>query len=126
MEHPLMVDRAYLLAWLRAFLFTCAVEIPLAAALFRRAEPRLARRLGFAFFANLASHPAVWFIFPALGLRYGTTILLAETWAFAVEACFFFLAFDEADRAHAAGVSALANGASYGLGLLVRSLTGWV
>jgi hypothetical protein len=121
-----MADRAYLLAWLKAFLFTSAVEIPIATALFRRAEARLGRRLGFAFFANLISHPAVWLIFPFLGLRYGTSILLAEAWAFGIEALFYMLAFEKSDRFHAAGVSALANGASYGLGLLVRAWTGWI
>lgn len=121
-----MAERAYLLAWLKAFLFTSAVEIPIAAALFRKAEPRLARRLGFAFFANLISHPAVWLIFPVLGLRYGTTILVSELWAFGIEAVFYMLAFEKSDRFHAAGVAALANGASYGLGLLVRAWTGWI
>lgn len=121
-----MTERAYLLAWLRAFLFTAAVELPIAAILFRKAEPRLARRLGLAFFANLASHPAVWLIFPGIGLSYSTTVALSEGWAFGIEAIFFALVFEKSDPFHAAGVSALANGASYGLGLLVRHFTGWV
>jgi len=57
--------------WFRAFLVTILVETPIVVALFREAEPRLGRRLAFALFANLATHPAVWFVFPALGLSDG-------------------------------------------------------
>ncbi|MFO0755615.1 MAG: hypothetical protein U0359_03955 [Byssovorax sp.] len=121
-----MTERAYLLAWLKAFLFTLAVELPIASALFRKAEPRLARRLALAFFANLGSHPAVWLIFPAIGLSYETTVTISEAWAFGIEAIFFAVVFEKSGPLHAAAVSALANGASYGLGLLVRHFTGWV
>lgn len=116
----------YVLAWLRAFALTVAIEVPIAAFLVRREEPRLPRRLVLLFFANLASHPAVWFVFPALGLDYELTVLIAEAWAFGSEALFYRFAFTDVDWRRAVGVSALANGASFGTGLVLRALTGWV
>ena len=113
-------------AWLKAFLLTLLVETPIAAALFRPVEPRLPRRVALILFANLASHPAVWFIFPNLGLRYSPALVIAEAWAVLVEAAFYRLVFEESDAVEALGISALANGASLGIGLLVRGATGWV
>ncbi|MEP7121207.1 MAG: hypothetical protein ABJE95_09870 [Byssovorax sp.] len=113
-------------AWLKAFLLTVVVETPIAAALFRSAEPRLSRRVALVLLANLASHPAVWFIFPELGLPYFPALLLAETWAVLLEAGFYRLTFEKSDAVESLGISALANGASLGLGLLVRAATGWV
>ena len=43
-----------------------------------------------------------------------------------VEAAFYRLVFEESDAVEALGISALANGASLGIGLLVRGATGWV
>lgn len=124
----------YTLLWLKAFALTCLVEVPLAAWLFRGARQGPARRVGLAFFANLASHPAVWFVFPTLGLAYNHAVALSECWAVASEAVFYALALD-ADRAappasarwlRAAGVALVVNGLSFAIGLLVRSLTGWI
>ncbi len=112
--------------WLKAFLLTVLVETPLAAALLRPAEPRLARRTALVLFANLASHPAVWFIFPALGLPYLPTLLISEAWAVLLEALLYRLVFEKTDAVEALGISALANGASFGIGLLLRAATGWV
>jgi hypothetical protein len=113
-------------AWLKAFLVTVLVELPIAAALLRPAEPRLARRLAVVLFVNLASHPAVWFIYPALGLSYVPTLVISEAWAVLLEALLYRLVFEEADAIEALGISAVANGASFGIGLLVRAATGWV
>ncbi len=116
----------FVLLWFKAFLLTGLVEVPLAATLLRPAEPRLGRRIALVLFANVASHPAVWFIFPALGLPYTPTLILAEAWAVLSEALFYRLVFEKADAVEVFGVSALANGASFGIGLLVRAATGWV
>jgi hypothetical protein len=113
-------------AWLKAFLLTVVVETPIVASLFRPVEPRLPRRVALILFANLASHPAVWFIYPALGLPYFPALVLAEAWAVLVEALFYRLVFEKSDALEALGISALANGASLGIGLLVRAATGWV
>ena len=111
--------------WFKAFLLTVIVETPLAATLLRPAEPRLARRIALVLFANVASHPAVWFIFPALGLPYIPTLVLAEAWTVPSEALFYRLVFEKTTAVEASGISALANGASLGIGLLIRAATGW-
>lgn len=112
--------------WFRAFSLTVLVEAPIAAALLKPAEPRLHRRAALVLFANLASHPAVWFIFPELGLSYAPTLVLAEAWAVLSEALLYRLVFEETGAVEAFGISALANGASLGIGLLLRAATGWV
>jgi hypothetical protein len=112
--------------WLKAFALTVAVEWTVAVPLLRTAEPRLWRRAALVFFANLASHPAVWFIFPALGASYGKTIGVSETWAVAIECVFFLVVLPYASRARLCAIVMLANGASWGAGLLVRSQTHWI
>jgi hypothetical protein len=136
----------YVIAWSRAFAFTAAIEIVIAALLFTRVlgvafgeearaddNPRpaagwarVARLVALIFYANLASHPAVWFVFPNLGMSYSTMVLAAELWAVASEAIFYSLVFTNVRLDQAAGVSLVANGGSFGLGLLVRAWTGWV
>lgn len=117
---------AFVTLWLRAFGLTVLIEAPFIIALFRQAEPRIGRRVAFAFFANLASHPAVWFIFPVLLPRAGLPLVIQEVWAVLIEALFYRLVFDRGGGTLALGGSALANGASYGAGLVVRALTGWI
>ena len=112
--------------WFKAFLVTVLVETPLAVTLLRRAEPRLWRRIALVLFANVASHPAVWFIFPELGLPFIPMLVLAEAWAVLSEALLYRLVFEKTDAVEAFGISALANGASFGIGLLLRAATGWV
>jgi hypothetical protein len=73
--------------WFSAFLPTIVVEVPIVVVMLRRSEPDLARLAGIALFANLASHPAVWFVFTQLFL-VGTPeyLVAAEGWAVAIEA----------------------------------------
>jgi hypothetical protein len=80
--------------WFRAFLITIVVEVPIVAALLWRFERSRPRLILLILFANLASHPAVWFIFTQLFL-VGTWgyILASEGWAVAAEACFYWAAF---------------------------------
>jgi hypothetical protein len=112
--------------WFKAFLLTVLVEVPIATALLRPAEPRRARRVALVLFANVASHPAVWFIFPELGLPHLPTLVLAEAWALLSEALFYRLVFEKTDAVEAVGIAAVANGASFAIGLLVHAATGWV
>lgn len=112
--------------WLRAFALTVAVESAVAIPLLREADARLWRRAAVVFFANLASHPAVWFVFPALGASYTTTIWISEAWAVVLEAVFFCVVFPDARRARLVGVALLANGASWAAGMLVRAMTPWI
>jgi hypothetical protein len=118
-------EPSYALLWLRAFLFTLLFELPVAVWLLRQAEPSLRRRIPLIVFANLATHPAVWFIFPELDLPYLPTVVLAELWAWWIEAAFFFLVMRTTAR-RAVLVSGLANATSLALGLALRAATGWV
>jgi hypothetical protein len=116
-------------AWLVAFLITVAVEAPIVLALTRGVAARLPRRLALVVFAQLATHPLVWFVFPRIaGLTGRTSMLLSELWAWLAEAAFYAIVFTGLGPLRALGVSALANGASVAVGLLasglVRALSG--
>jgi hypothetical protein len=110
-------------AWLVAFLITAAVEAPIVLALTRDLAVRAPRRLLLAVFALLATHPLVWFVFPRLvGLTGHTSLLLSEVWAWLIEALFYALVFPGLPAARALGISALANGASVTVGLLLAGV----
>lgn len=111
-------------AWLIAFAFTQAVEVPI----YLRAT---GGRLGVSFLASTLTHPVVWFVFPALlsGLErlvgadlglpgYVGMVVCAELFAWLAEALWL--------RRHgvvrALLISLLANGSSLSLGLLSRAL----
>ena len=83
--------------WFPAFLLTLAVEIPVAVFLLRHADAALPRLVLLVVFANLATHPAVWFVFTQLFL-VGTPeyVLAAEGWAFGAEALFYAVAVNVA------------------------------
>ncbi|WP_438008452.1 hypothetical protein WME89_06930 [Sorangium sp. So ce321] len=113
-------------AWSRAFAVTLLVELAVATPLLGPAEPSRWRRAALVAVANVASHPAVWFIFPALALGATTRLALSELWAVLLELGVYRLALRDLPALRAVAASALANGASLGLGLLLRSATGWV
>jgi hypothetical protein len=73
-------------------------------------------------FAQLATHPLVWYVFPYIvGLRGSTATLLSEAWAWLGEAALYALAMRDVTFARALGVSAVANGASVLAGLVLRA-----
>ncbi len=120
----------YVLAWAKAFALTlgieCLVAVPLLARFARAsARPTFMRRLLAVWFGNLASHPAVWFVFPAL-LRGTAELSVQESWAVLVEAALYGLVFPASGFRSALAVSALANAVSLSLGLVLRAWTGWV
>jgi hypothetical protein len=86
--------------------------------------------VGFGFFANLASHPAVWFVFPvvcgSLGWSDTATAFLSEAWAVGSEVVFYLLAFPKARLRRIVGVTMVANGATWGLGVLLQVFTTWL
>jgi hypothetical protein len=103
-------------AWLRAFLFTQLVEVPIYVRGLRCSA--LA-----AFGASTLTHPVVWFLFfsPRWQAGYLTRFTSAELFAWLVEAAYFkFLV----RRDRALLWSLLANAASVALGALSRSLFG--
>lgn len=112
-----MEDAAYTMRWLSAFLFTAAVEVPVVILLLRSTGKPVWRLLILAIVAQCASHPAVWFIFPTLGLKYWNMILVAESWAVLSETVIYFGLNDKVKLSRALLVSLFANGMSYGFGL---------
>jgi hypothetical protein len=107
-------------AWFRAFLLTIAIEAPLVMLLTRESRVAWAKRACLVVAAQLLTHPLVWFVFPALpGMSRSSTLVLSELWAWVAEAAFYALVEVAPTKLSAVGVSALANGASLGLGFLL-------
>jgi hypothetical protein len=110
-------------AWFVAFVLTFAVEAPVVLALTRGSEMGAARRAALVLFAQLATHPLVWFVFPYIvGLRGGTATLLSELWAWLAEAAFYALTIRRVTFLRALAISALANGASVLVGVAVTHI----
>ena len=109
--------------WLAAFVLTLAVEVPIAAYLLRRVEPDRLRLAILLVFANLATHPIVWYVITQLFL-IGTWeyFLAAEAWAIAVEAVFYAIAFPGLGPRRAIVVAVVANAASFLAGRIVGDL----
>lgn len=126
------MDLAYELAWLNAFLFTQAVEVPVYLVGLRRlgGRPRwlahpspslplplpLSGQLMLAVLLSAVTHPVVWFVWPRLIESYPLMVACAELFAVTVEA--LLLAAGGCRRPLL--LSFLANAASYGLGELSR------
>lgn len=110
--------------WLVVFLCTLALETPVVLSLMRKSgEPKL-RVFALVFFANIATHPAVWFVFPANDLPYTVQTALAEVWAFGLEAIFYFLVFRPITFRRAAWIAIAANAVSFGVGLVFYKIVG--
>lgn len=121
--------------WFRAFLFTQVVEVPVYVLAMRHAQrtgwserPRgLPLQLLVAFGASAITHPAVWYLIPAVAdprRSYAEYVVLAETFAVVVEA-FYFYSGHIAWLGRAFVWSLLANALSAGLGAASRYLTGY-
>ena len=115
-----------LLPWLKAFVLTLAIECPIAAWLLRAQGVGRLRLAALLVFANLATHPLVWFVFPALAVHPWAAFCLSELFAVIAEGVFFVAAL-RVRAARAFAVSAAANGTSLALGLLLyRFVSGWM
>ena len=108
-------------AWLRAFALTVIIELLVATPLLAAGGATWRRRAAIVLLVNLASHPIVWFVFPELALPGTARLGLAEAWALGLEATAYALVWPELGKRRAFGVSALANGASLALGLVLRA-----
>ena len=109
--------------WLPAFLLTIAVEVPIAVWALRRFDRDLPRLVLLVLFANLATHLAVWYVITQL-LLVGTWqyLLVAESWAVAAEALFYWAAFGGLRPARALAVAAIANLASFAAGRVLATI----
>ncbi|MBS1120287.1 MAG: putative rane protein [Deltaproteobacteria bacterium] len=108
-------------AWLEAFVLTYVIEAAIALPMLRAADPSLARRAALCWFAQLVTHPAVWFIIPRLGLSDPVTVVVAEIWALVLEGVFYALVFPSAGLRRAILVSIAANAASFSVGMALRA-----
>jgi hypothetical protein len=115
--------------WFRAFAWTLLLEQIVAGIVLRKALPDWGRRVSIIALANLASHPAVWLIFPelcsGLGLTSRHSLVLSEIWAFGLEAWVYWLLLGPGQLRLALKTTLAANGVSLGLGFALRAL-GWV
>lgn len=109
--------------WIAAFLVTLAIEAPIVAFLLRRAERSIVRRGALIVFANLTTHPVVWYVISQL-LLVGTLgyTIVAETWATAVEAIFYAATVRGLSARRAIAVAVAANGTSWLVGRVVGGL----
>lgn len=111
---------SYLALWVRAFAVTLGVELAVATWFLPKEASRV-RRLGAVTVANVASHPAVWFVFPDLVSSWHTALLLSEAWALGSEVLVYRLVFPTLSWRKAFAASALANGASILAGIALRT-----
>lgn len=117
-----MTEADLVLAWARAFAVTLAVELAVATPLLARNLPSIGRRLALVTFAQLSTHPVVWFVLPALHLPRGAFLATAEFWACAGEALLYAVAVPGLSARRATGVAVAANAASFVLGHSLRAL----
>jgi hypothetical protein len=114
--------------WFRAFCWTLAIE-ELAACWVLRRSVSLPRRVAIIAVCNIATHPAVWLVYPELGAglhwSHATTLFVSEVWAFGLEALIYWLFLGKEHGRLAAWTSTFANGLSLSLGFGLSAL-GWV
>lgn len=115
--------------WLRAFVWTLVIEQVAAGLVLRRALASPGKRISVITVANLASHPAVWLIFPelcsGLGWSRTTSLLISEAWAFGLEAWIYWLFLGTGHARLAVTAAVVANALSLGIGYALRA-AGWV
>jgi hypothetical protein len=109
------------LEWARVFALTCALELPVALWILGKEGPTW-RRVAVILFANLATHPTVWFIIPELPISYEAQVVLAELWALGIEGAIYATVFSSLSRRRAFAAALLANGFSLAVGLGLRAL----
>lgn len=108
--------------WFAAFLLTLMVEQIVATPVLAPSGAGWFRRAGVVSLANLATHPLVWFAFPKLGLSATGRLVTAELFALSIETSAYLLVWPTLRPIRAFAASALANGASLGVGLSLRAL----
>ena len=77
-----MIDVPYLISFLKAFLLTFIIELPILLIISSTINLKVVK---VAFIANILTLPIVWFIFPYITFNYRAYILAAETFAVLAE-----------------------------------------
>jgi hypothetical protein len=111
--------------WINAFFITLAVEVPIFWLIGRRdrhARPRVARwRLAVAGAAGTCiTHPLFWFVWPLVVSDYTWYVASGELLVAVIETITFMAAAYPLRFRYALAASFAANGASFGVGLLVN------
>lgn len=106
-------------AWLTLFAITVVIEVPIVVLLVGKAEASWTRRIIIALAGQLATHPLVFFVFPQLPLRGFPSLVCSELYALGFEALLYGAAFVRLRPLEAFAIAGLANGVSFGLGLLL-------
>jgi len=89
-----MLDHSYLIAFAKGFAITQAVEIPVVWYLLSRHFQRIGanakggRIIAGAFFANMATLPYLWYVYPEF-LDFAGTVAVGEATALLAEAIFY-------------------------------------
>jgi hypothetical protein len=110
--------------WLRAFVITLSMEIPIFVVLARigmKRESCPVWRLAVAGAAGtLVTHPLLWFVWPHVISGYTLYIITGELLVATIESFTFFLIARPIHLSRAFLVSFIANGVSWGLGALLN------
>jgi hypothetical protein len=106
--------------WLRAFALTVVIELLIAVPLLRVVETRGVRLSMGIVVANLATHPAVWFIFPGAALGLIARLAISELFALVVELLIYRLIWPELTWRRAFATSLCANAFSATAGFLIQ------
>lgn len=105
--------------WFIGFALTVVLEAPWILAGLRACEANRARRWLALLFANLLTHPLVWYLFPSMPLARRWSLTSSELWAFAGE-CVFYANFAPGfSYRSAARLSFVANATSFVIGWIV-------
>ena len=109
--------------WLHAFLLTLVIEVPVFVLVWRfgRSLRRPLWRIAAAGAAGtVLTHPLLWFVWPRVVTDYNMYVLTGEVIVAVVESFTFFALARPITLRRAIAASLLANGASYGIGVLVQ------
>jgi hypothetical protein len=111
---------SYWQLWLRAFVLTVAIEVPLVTWLTAADGLPSRRRACISLLAQAVTHPVVWcvLLIVPVGAR-NTTFVLSELWAWLFEAALYAGASLARRKLKAVAISGLANGASLAVGFAV-------
>jgi hypothetical protein len=109
-------------AWLAAFALSLAVEVPVFVLVARKQVP--AWRAAVAGAAGTClTHPLLWFVWVRVIEDYSLFIVLGELLVCCIETLTFWALARPVPLRRALAASFLANGASYGVGLVLERLS---
>jgi hypothetical protein len=110
------------LDWARAFGLTLVVELLVVVPFLSRHVTARWRRLALVTFAQLVSHPVLWFVLPALLPAGAAFLVTAECWAWLAEALLYSAAVPSLGPRTSLVIAFAANAASLTAGLVLRAL----